>query len=102
MNLGREIVAVIRTAGFPALASFGAGVSRSQRRLLADLSESIVLAMDDDRAGREVQANLAMAPEFADNKLFSFNYDASPNAKDPGDMSGAEIREALRTSQRLK
>ena len=95
-------VAVLRTFGVPALASFGAGVSQAQRQLLADRSSKVILAMDNDRAGRESTDKLIKAPEFSGKELYRFNYEAAPDAKDPGDMSDDEIREALRTAKRIR
>jgi Toprim-like/CHC2 zinc finger len=94
-------VAVIRTAGFPALASFGAAVSRSQRKLLANRASKVVLAMDNDDAGWDSYRKLVKAPEFTGTELYRFSYGHVPHAKDPGDMSDAEIREGLRTAKRI-
>lgn len=94
-------VAVLRTAGFPALASFGANVSRRQRKLLAERASRIFIAMDNDDAGRKSYHTLIQAPEFTEKELLRFNYSHVPKAKDPGDMLNSEIREALRTAKRI-
>jgi hypothetical protein len=95
-------VAVLRTAGLPGLASFGANVSRRQRKLLADRASRIVLALDNDRAGRQAHTKLVQSPEFAGKELYRFNYEHTPGAKDPGEMKDDEIREALRTAKRIR
>jgi hypothetical protein len=94
-------VAVLRTAGFPALASFGASVSRRQRKLLADRASQIVLALDNDRAGRESHDKLVAAPEFAGKELFRFNYAHAPDVKDIGEMNDDQIRKGLRAAKRI-
>jgi hypothetical protein len=97
-------VAVLHTAGFPgiALASFGASVSRRQLRLLADRAGRIILALDNDRAGRDSTGKLIRSPELAGKELFRFNYAHAPDAKDPGEMTDEEIREGLRTAKRIR
>lgn len=94
-------VAYLRTVGrFGGLASFGAGVSAAQRSLLAERAGRIVLALDNDDAGRNSTAKLLKATEFRGKELFTLNYSHAPAAKDPGEMSADEIREGLRTATR--
>ena len=95
-------VAFLRTAGFPALASFGANVSHTQLQLLADRASRIVLAMDNDPAGRKAHHKLVKAPEFTGKELFTFNYGVDPDAKDVGDMSDSKIREGLKRAKRIR
>ena len=96
-------VAVLLTAGLEGgLASFGAGVSHAQLQLLADRANRIFIAMDNDDAGRKATEKIAASSELAGKWLRAFNYGANPDAKDPGEMSDSEIREALRTAKRIR
>jgi hypothetical protein len=96
-------VAVLRTAGLEGgLASFGADVSRRQLRLLAERASRIVVALDNDDAGRKFAEKIAASEELAGKTLFQFNYDAAPDCKDPGEMEDEEIREGLRTAKKIR
>lgn len=52
-------VAYLHGIGYDAAASFGAGVSDEQMRLLAEYASSIVLALDNDEAGIENMVRVA-------------------------------------------
>ena len=96
-------VAVLLTAGIEGgLASFGANVSHAQLQLLADRARRVFIALDNDKAGWDSYGKVIKAPELASKQLFEFNYDATPKAKDPGEMEDGEIREAIRTAKRVR
>jgi hypothetical protein len=96
-------VAVLLTAGLDGgLASFGVGVSHAQLQILAVRARQIVIAMDNDEAGRGAHDKLIKAPEFAGKRLLQFNYAVDPAAKDPGEMEDDALREAIRTAKRLR
>ena len=91
--------AVLLTAGISGgVASFGADVSQRQAELLADRASVIVLALDNDAAGRKGQAKLVyrLSGLHATTKVVAFNYVGAPGRKDPGEMTDTEIRWALR------
>jgi DNA primase len=56
--------AYLSSIGYQAFASFGAGVSDDQMRLLTDYADEIVLALDNDAAGEENTARLAAGYSF--------------------------------------
>ena len=73
--------AVLLSAGLDGgLASFGANVSREQAQILRDRAGRIVLALDNDDAGRAGQDKLI--EHLGGKSLHAFNY-GSTGAKDP-------------------
>ncbi len=91
-------VAVLATAGLKGgLSSFGAGDHPRQRALLSDRASQIVLALDNDDAGREAQAKLVA--KLRGKEVFEFNYGTS-EAKDIGEMDKDEIYDGLRYATR--
>ena len=95
-------VAVLATAGFPGgLATLGTGVSHWQLRILADVSSVIVLALDNDDAGRKARDKIVRSPELAGKTLLDFNYSVASRAKDPGDLDSDQIHRALRTARKV-
>ena len=91
-------VAVLATAGLKGgLSSFGAGDRPRQRALLSDRASQIVLALDNDDAGREAQAKLVA--KLRGKEVFEFNYGTS-EAKDIGEMDKDEIYDGLRYATR--
>lgn len=78
-----------RSAGIEgAVSSFGASVSAAQCALIANCASALLLALDNDEAGRrETRRLIARHP-----RVMLFNYGDSP-AKDPGDgMTDDELR----------
>lgn len=78
------------------LSGFGVGVSAFQMSLLMEVSDHIVLALDNDKDG------LAKTTELLENygnrhRLSVFNY-ARTRAKDPGEMTSNEIHWAYRNA----
>jgi hypothetical protein len=84
-----------------AVASFGAGVSRTQLQLLADRASTVVLALDNDDAGRRGTRKAARSDELAGKELYLLSYEHAPDVKDPGEMSACEIWQGLRTAKRI-
>lgn len=86
--------------GISGLATFGAAVSRTQMRILAEHADSLIIAMDNDVAGIESAKRLS-------ERLPSFRYGvkymhyAHTNAKDIGDMTQDEILTALKKASVL-
>lgn len=88
----------LRTADIPGgVASFGAHVSRRQAELLADRAGIIVIALDNDTAGREGQMKLVehLSRLHVTKPVVAFNYGSS-TGKDPGELTVAEIRWGIR------
>lgn len=90
-----------------AFASFGAVVSDAQIRLLCEYTDEILLALDNDKAGRENMARIISGVRYAKNgkrvrstewqahkKISVISYDKS-DGKDVGEMSEDRIRQAL-------
>lgn len=85
---------VVRLAcvGVPAVASFGAMVSRAQVRLVIDAAEKIHLAMDADKEGQDQTRKLYPVLSRA---VPTRIVEMPPGRKDPGECTDEEI-EALR------
>lgn len=73
-----------------ALAICGSSVSDEQAKLLRH-SERLIAAFDNDAAGHKASKELLKLANKYSLNLFFFNYGSS-SAKDPGDMTAAEIR----------
>jgi len=80
-----------------AVASFGAQVSKSQMDLLLHMSDTIVIAMDNDEAGIESSKRLYKNLGTPRNGIKWWNY-STTSAKDIGDMTDDEIETGLLTS----
>lgn len=84
-----------------ALASFGSWVSLSQMRLVETLASKLLIAMDDDEAGKK--ATMMLVRRF-EKKMptWVFNYDHLPEKLrgrvDPGDLEWEEIAKGISTS----
>lgn len=77
------------------LASFGASVSEEQIRLLADVADCLIVALDNDEAGIASSKRLFKSlPNFRKGIKWFF-YGDSP-AKDLGDMTNEEITRGIR------
>ena len=88
-------VAVLLTAGFTGgLASFGAEVSRAQAGLLSQRAGEIIIALDNDDAGRAGEAKLldllAAQPGRSRPPVWSFGY-GDMKGKDVGELDDEEI-----------
>jgi DNA primase len=80
----------IHSAGFPgAVAICGANPSEEQVKLIR-YSDKVICAFDNDNAGRKASEEMRKFARKYGINLFFFNYGGS-NAKDPGDLTDAEI-----------
>lgn len=74
------------------VASYGVHTTKEQLCILLDFYSEVVVAFDNDRAGLEAAHSLKNS--FRAMRLSFFNYSQTA-AKDPGEMSVAEIRWAM-------
>lgn len=88
----------LRACGFTAgLASFGAEVSDAQMALIRDHFNTVIIALDNDEAGAQTCERLRS--EWARRGLtLKFLDYSNTTAKDPGEMSADEIKNAVRTA----
>jgi DNA primase len=85
----------LRSAGYTAgLASFGAGVSDAQMSLIRDHFDTVVIALDNDKAGSEACARLRKEWTGRGLTLRFLDYSLT-DAKDPGDMTDLELTDAI-------
>jgi DNA primase len=83
--------------GWASVASFGAAVSDEQLRLTVSQFQCIVLALDNDRAGKD-ETKRILATHWARQRPFEvLNYDKVAG-KDPGEMSEDEMTTAMETA----
>ena len=87
-------VAYLDTLGVPAVAAFGVQVSDMQIKLLLERCDRLVLALDDDRAGRAETRRLLKEKWHHRLPITVFNY-RGLIGKDPGELSPAEVRKGL-------
>lgn len=80
-----------------AVASFGAQVSKSQMDLLLHMSDTIVIAMDNDEAGVESSKRLYKNLGTPRKGIKWWSY-STTSAKDIGDMTDDEIETGLLTA----
>lgn len=92
---------VVRFAGVfdkpQALASFGAYVSSVQLRILTYVADTVVIAMDNDKAGREACKRLYKTMSTPRKGVRWWNYDGM-DVKDIGDMTDDQIERGLATA----
>jgi DNA primase len=88
-------VLVVHQRGHRALASFGAGVTEAQLRLIRERTDSVILALDNDVAGRQATEGMLFDLPVRFPDLRVINYRHCPDAKDPGEMSPDELELAL-------
>lgn len=90
--------AVLATAGVPGgLASFGVRVSETQVDILINRADEIVLCLDNDSEGENMTQEL-LASHARRIRMSVLNYSDAPEAKDVGDMSNTQIRNAVDTA----
>jgi len=76
------------------LATFGAHVSKAQLQLLSDVATGLIVAMDNDSAGRDSSKRIwDSSMRFRDGVLW-LDY-SHTTAKDIGDMTDSEIMKAV-------
>lgn len=106
----RMLSAGVDPTQYAALSSYGSEVSDEQMRLLVTRFGTVILAMDNDSAGKKITARLLHGTvEFKGKKqiksdgwmsrinLLVYNYGTS-KGKDPGDQTDAEILWSLSNS----
>lgn len=77
-----------------ALASYGVEVSPAQLKLVLELADTLLLALDNDAAGRRKTRELLR--EWGPRQHTStINYTQAEDCKDPGEMTAAQIRWAI-------
>jgi hypothetical protein len=76
------------------LASFGVYVSDTQLSLLTQYADRVIIALDNDKAGRQQAGKVHRLISPPRHGLFYLKY-SHTDAKDIGDMSDAEIEEAI-------
>jgi len=92
---------VVRFAGATkspqCVASFGATVSNEQIRMLSNMADRLIVALDNDDAGRAASKRLSkLLPNFRKGILW-FNY-AGTDAKDIGDMTDDQIKQGTESA----
>lgn len=80
--------------GYPAVASFGAGVSDAQMRLIIEHFDELTLALDNDDAGRKEIHRLLDSRWHHRIPIGIFNY-ADTHGKDPGELTPDEVHAGL-------
>lgn len=87
-------VAVLRSAGFRgAVSSYGSGVSSRQLDILISHTSRLIVCLDNDKAGRA--SSLRIARDLHLIPCWFFNYKGI-DAKDPGEMTNAQISQGIR------
>jgi DNA primase len=85
----------LRAAGYTAgLASYGAGVSDAQMSIIRDHFDTVIIALDNDKAGTEACARLRKEWLGRGLTLRFLDYSLT-DAKDPGDMTDQELTDAI-------
>lgn len=82
--------AVMHDAGFTAVSSFGSVVISAQLALITDRCSSLVLALDDDKAGWAATDKIIRSLHAIPVRVF--NYGDHPQGKDPGELEDERIR----------
>lgn len=82
-------------SGMQALATFGAHVSKEQLRLVADVAERVIIAMDNDKAGIESAQKIFKSLPRMKGGTFWLDYSKAGNAKDIGEMSDDQIYDSV-------
>jgi DNA primase len=90
-------VAYLDSLYVPAVAAFGCNVSNLQMRLLLGRCDSLVLALDNDKAGIEATRRILQEKWHHRLPITVFNYHGMLG-KDPGELSPEEITRGLDTA----
>jgi 5S rRNA maturation endonuclease (ribonuclease M5) len=80
--------------GMQCLATFGASITTEQLRLLYGVSEKVIVALDNDKAGIESAKKLFKDMPALKGGMFWLKY-SHTKAKDLGDMTDDEIEQAI-------
>jgi DNA primase len=92
-------VAYLDTLDVPAVAAFGCQVTEMQMKLLRERVDSLVLALDDDRAGIAETTRILREKWHHRIPMKVFNYKGL-DGKDPGDLSPLAVRKGLEAAIR--
>ena len=88
----------VHQAGFPnVIATLGAAVSEKQVKIIRKFFDSIIIFSDNDDAGEAMRRGII---EMCRGKDLSFA-SIPMGLKDPGEMSGNEIQEAINNKQKI-
>lgn len=87
-------VAYLDTLDVPAVAAFGCQISEVQMKLLVERCDSLVLALDNDRAGQAETRRLLKEKWHHRIPTQVFSYWGA-GGKDPGELSPAEVRRGV-------
>jgi DNA primase len=79
---------------YPAVASFGAGVSDAQMRLIIEHFDELILALDNDEAGRNETRRLLTEKWHHRIPIQIFDYGSS-KGKDPGELAPHQVKAAM-------
>lgn len=82
-------------SGMHALATFGAYVSSEQLRLVADVADKVIIAMDNDEAGIKSAKRITKEMPHLRGGLFWLDYSVAPDAKDIGEMTDQQIYDSV-------
>jgi DNA primase len=80
-----------------AVASFGAYLTDTQTRLLSYVADKVIVALDNDKAGREASIKLYKSMPSPRHGVRWWNY-SDTDAKDIGDMTDEEIERGCLTA----
>lgn len=80
--------------GIQCLASFGATTTPEQLRLLFDVADKVIVAMDNDKAGINSAKGIFKSMPYCKFGIFWLKY-SHTDAKDIGEMTDTEIEEAV-------
>ena len=81
--------------GMQALATFGAYVSKEQLRMIGDVCERVIIAMDNDKAGIESGKRLLKEMPRLRGGVFWLDYSNAGDAKDIGEMDDTQMYDAV-------
>jgi len=84
--------AVMRDAGYTAVSSFGSVVTDAQLALITERAGSLVLALDDDKAGWRATDAIWRKPRPIPVRVFNYGEFDYPEGKDLGELLDRGIR----------
>lgn len=80
--------------GYSAMASFGASVSDVQMRLIIERFDEVIVALDNDKAGREETKRLLQERWHHRFSVLIFSYWGS-KGKDPGELTPEQVKKGI-------
>jgi DNA primase len=91
-------VAYLDTLDVPAVAAFGCQVSDKQMKLLIERLDTLVLALDNDKAGVRETRRILEEKWHHRIPLYVFNY-AGMKGKDPGELTPPQVLKGVETAE---